>query len=234
MEQRAIKAVESDITAIEGFASSYRAYWGVRKDGGDRDPVKDRVALRHRLHRQLPRVEKIMVRAGTNGFGFGPPPMLRGAPPRLGIVAVAFADEDPVYSVGGGDPCFEEVLNRLEMTMGVLEADLEEAKHPPPRAQVTDEAGSKRARVPGPGPDSEQYESTPSEPLVPVEVVESAPTGARPARVFAHGVWRAWSEARAARGRGGSLRGRIESAAAIATIVGTVAGLGVLLGWWGG
>jgi hypothetical protein len=235
---RSITAIESDITAIESFASSYRAYWGVRKDGGDREPVKDRVAVRHRLHRQLPRIEKIMVRAGTNGFGFGPPPILQGAPPRLGIVAVAFADEDPVYGVGGGDPCFEEVLNRLEMTLGVLEAELEEAKSAPPRAQEEDVTRSMPRQAPGSGLEfetkSELNESAPSEPPVPVEVVESAPTGARPTRVFAHGVRRAWSEARAARGGGGSLRGKIEIAAAIATIVGTVAGLGVLLGWWGG
>jgi hypothetical protein len=124
VEHRTITPIESDIRAIESFASSYRAYWGVRADGGDRASVKDRVALRHRLHRQLPRIEKVMIRAGTNGFGFGPPPIARGAPPRLGIVAVAFADEDPVYSVGGGPPCFEEVLNRLEMTLGVLETEL--------------------------------------------------------------------------------------------------------------
>jgi hypothetical protein len=81
---------------------------------------------------------------------------------------------------------------------------------------------------------AEEGDSTPNEPPVPVEVVEAGPAGARPVRVFAHGVHRAWSEARAARDGGGSLRGTIEITAAIATIVGTVAGLGVVLGWWGG
>jgi hypothetical protein len=234
VEHRATAAIESDIGAIESFASSYRAYWGVQTDGRERDPVKDRTGLRHRLHRQLPRIEKVMLRAGTNGFGFRPPPIARGAPPRLGIVAVAFADEDPVYSVGGGPPCFEEVLNRLEMTLGVLETELEEAKHSPPLAQAVSRSTPKRAPESGPEPQptSAEDQSTPNEPPRPVEVVEAAQAGAGPGRVFAHGVRRAWAEARAARG-GSSLRGKVEMMAAIATIVGTVAGLGVLLGWWG-
>lgn len=233
MEHRATTAIESDIAAIKSFASSYRAYWGVRTDGGDREPAKDRVALRHRLHRQLPRIEKVMARAGTNGFGFGPPPIARGAPPRLGVVAVAFADEDPVYSVGGGPPCFEEVLNRLEMTLGVLESELEETRS---SAQAAEVPRHTAAGVPERTPQSRaglEEETAASEQPVPVELVEAAPAGAGPARVFAHGVRRAWSEARAARSGGSSLHGKIEITAAIATIVGTVAGLGVLLGWWG-
>jgi len=234
VEHRAIAAIESDFGAVESFASSYRAYWGMRTDGGEREPVKDRVGLRHRLHRQLPRIEKVMLRAGTNGFGFGPPPIARGTPPRLGVVAVAFADEDPVYSVGGGPPCFEEVLNRLEMTLGVLETELEEAKSGAQVAAVSRSTPQRTPEcVPEPTPTSAEDQSNPNEPPHPVEVVEAAPAGAAPTRVFAHGVRRAWSEARAARG-GRSLRGKIEITAAIATIVGTVAGLGVLLGWWGG
>ncbi|MEA2586633.1 MAG: hypothetical protein QOF33_4718 [Thermomicrobiales bacterium] len=236
MEQRAITAIESDIEAIESFASSYRAYWGVRADGGEREPVKDRVALRHRLHRQLPRIEKVMTRAGTNGFGFAPPRIAGGGPPRTGVVAVAFADEDPVYGVGGGPPCFEEVLNRLEMTLGVLETELEEAKSAPraetmTRASTTTTGMSESVR--GPALTDEADDSTAHQPVIPVEVIEASPTGVGPARVFARGVRRAWSEARAVRGGRGSLRGTIEVTAGIATIIGTVAGLGVLLGWWG-
>jgi hypothetical protein len=227
----ATQAIEADLAALKSFAGGYRAYWGMRADGGKRDPVKDRVALRHRLHRQLPRIEQVMVRAGTNGFGFGPPPIARGAPPRLGIVAVAFADEDPVYSAGGGPPCFEEVLNRLEMTLGVLESELEETSNSTGAAHVTrPPSASAPERVPqrkvmGGESTSEQPAS--------VELMETSSPGGSSARVFAHGVRRAWAEARAARGSS-SLRTKIETIAAIATIVGTAAGLGALLGWWGG
>ncbi|HXV05858.1 MAG TPA: hypothetical protein VFP23_08165 [Solirubrobacterales bacterium] len=230
MEHRTVTAIESDVEAIKSFASSYRAYWGVLADGGNRDPVKDRVALRHRLHRQLPRIEKVMARAGTNGFGFTPPTIARGAPPRLGIVAVAFADEDPVYSAGEGPPCFEEVLNRLEMTLGVLDGELEDARTP---TQDADVERPTSVHVDNSKPESDlEGRSSTSEQPTPVELIEAVPSGAGPARVFARGVRRAWSDARSARRRG-SLRAKIEITAAIATITGTMTGLGVLLGWWG-
>ncbi len=220
-DPRSASEVESDIATIRKFASSYRAYWGVTADGEESEPVKDRDGLRSRLHRQLPAVEKIMVRAGTNGFGFGPPPIARGNPPRIGIVAVAFADEDPVYGIGGGPPCHDEVLNRLEMTLGVLDAEVEETKKGPPPA-------------PPPVKPQPKHESADAEPAaesgrdaVPVEVVEAPPTGSGPVRVFLHGVGKAWTDARTA---GLSIKEGIYVGAALATIVGT---LGLAFGWWG-
>jgi hypothetical protein len=218
VEDRAASTIESDIATITSFASSYRAYWGVAADGSEREPVKDRVGLRARLHRQLPRVERIMVRANTNGFGFGPPPIAGGGPPRLGVVAVAFADEDPVYAVGGGPPCYDEVINRLEMTIGVLEDELEVAREAAP---------TEKREVDGPT-DSDDAKTQHSP--VPVEVVESMPTHAASWRVFLNGIRTAWYEARAARSRKHrSLEAWIAIAAGLVTIVGTV---GAILGWW--
>ena len=226
MEHRPTASIESDIATIQKFASSYRAYWGVTSDGAEREPVRDRIGLRHRLHRQLPAVEKVMARANTNGFGFKPPPIARGAPPRIGIVAVAFADEDPLYSVGGGPSCFEEVLNRLEMTLGVLDAELSEAKSAPPSAQ-RQTPGSDRDLDPVP----EGNDAAVGEAGVQVQEVDRLRPGTGAVRTFLQGMKAALRDARAAR-RGG-IRGAIERGVAVVAGIATIIGvLGAMFGWW--
>jgi hypothetical protein len=221
VDHRTIAAIEADIATIQKFASSYRAYWGVASDGRERQPPKDPVALRHRLHRQLPGVEKIMARAHTNAFGFTAPPIARGAPPRIGIVAVAFADEDPVYSVGGGPPCYEEVLNRLEMTLGVLNTELKDARsgvHSAPSPAVPSEARPV-AKAEGAATVSKALGA------------DEAPLGASPIRVFVDGLRKAWRDARSARREGGqgSVDRYVAITAGVTTIIGT---LGAALDWW--
>jgi hypothetical protein len=99
----------------------------------------------------------------------------------MGIVAVAFADEDPIYSIGGGPACFEEVLNRLEMTLGVLDTELDEAKHAM-RSSPT-RSGSPESDVP-PAPSGDLVPAAKAP--IPVEVVEAPDVKAGPVRVFLH------------------------------------------------
>lgn len=143
----------------------------------------------------------------------------------MGIVAAAFADEDPVYGFGAGPACFEEVVNRLEMTLGVLESELEEAR-----------SGATRDRSPAPdSQDSVRGNETADEGVAtPAEAVSASTTEAAPARIFLVGLQKAWRDARRARAHAKpSIERRIAVTAGVATIVGTVATLGVIVGWWG-
>jgi hypothetical protein len=88
MEHRSTASIESDIATIRKFAWSYRAYWGVTSDGAEREPVGDRVGLRHRLHRQLPAVEQ------TPGSDRDVDPALEGDDAAVGKASVQVQEVD--------------------------------------------------------------------------------------------------------------------------------------------
>ncbi|MGI8407808.1 MAG: hypothetical protein ACR2L3_04795 [Actinomycetota bacterium] len=118
---RPCSEIQADLEILRSFADAYRLYYTVPDEDGV-IPVYagDRDGLRRRIHRQLGRAEKAMKAAGVNEFGIGPPPAV-GGPGRLGLVATAFAYDEPQFQ--GDPPIYHLVLDRVELAIGVLEHD---------------------------------------------------------------------------------------------------------------
>lgn len=120
---RKIAEIQGDIEAMDKLDHDYRAYYGVKTSAGAIVIIDiERDELRRKISRQLGRVERIMNRAGTNGFGISPPAMVGGGPPLAGIVACAFVDDHPMFQ--SGPPFYEVVLDRIALTLGELETEL--------------------------------------------------------------------------------------------------------------